>query len=76
MTKAVYPGTFDPMTLGHFDLIKRAAKLYDRLVVAVAATSKKQGALFDAAERLAMIREDVRRARLKNVEIRIGRLKG
>ena len=48
MTKAVYPGTFDPMTLGHFDLIKRASKLYDRLVVAVAATSKKQGALFDA----------------------------
>ena len=71
MTKAVYPGTFDPMTLGHFDLIKRAAKLYDRLVVAVAATSKKQGALFDAAERLAMIREDVRRARLKNVEVKV-----
>ena len=39
---AVYPGTFDPMTLGHFDLIKRAAKLYDRLIVAVAATSAKQ----------------------------------
>ena len=36
---AVYPGTFDPMTLGHFDLIKRASKLYDRLIVAVAATS-------------------------------------
>ena len=34
MTKAVYPGTFDPMTLGHFDLIKRASKLYDRLIVA------------------------------------------
>ena len=33
--KAVYPGTFDPMTLGHFDLIKRASKLYDKLVVAV-----------------------------------------
>lgn len=71
MTKAVYPGTFDPMTLGHFDLIKRASKLYDRLVVAVAATSKKQGALFGADERLAMIREDVRRARLKNVEVKI-----
>ncbi len=71
MTKAVYPGTFDPMTLGHFDLIKRASKLYDRLVVAVAATSKKQGALFGADERLAMIREDVRRAKLKNVEVKI-----
>ena len=71
MTKAVYPGTFDPMTLGHFDLIKRASKLYDRLVVAVAAISKKQGALFDAEERLAMIREDVRRAKLRNVEVKV-----
>ena len=69
--KAVYPGTFDPMTLGHFDLIQRAAKLYDRLVVAVAATSKKQGALFDARTRMAMIREDVRRAGLENVEVKL-----
>ena len=68
---AVYPGTFDPMTLGHFDLIQRAAKLYDRLVVAVAATSKKQGALFDARTRMAMIREDVRRAGLANVEVKL-----
>lgn len=68
---AVYPGTFDPMTLGHFDLIRRAAKLYGRLVVAVAATSKKQGALFDADERIAMIREDVKKARLKNVEVKL-----
>ena len=71
MTKAVYPGTFDPMTLGHFDLIRRASKLYGRLVVAVAATSKKQGALFNARERMAMIREDVRRAGLENVEVKV-----
>ena len=71
MNKAVYPGTFDPMTLGHFDLIKRASKLYDKLVVAVAATSKKQGALFDAEERLAMIREDVKKAGIKNVEVKV-----
>ena len=70
-TKAVYPGTFDPMTLGHFDLIKRASKLYDKLVVAVAATSAKKGALFDADERLAMIKEDVKKAGLKNVEVKI-----
>jgi pantetheine-phosphate adenylyltransferase len=67
---AVYPGTFDPMTLGHFDLITRAAKLYDKLIVAVAATSKKQGALFDAADRLDMIREDVALAGLDNVEVK------
>ena len=59
------------MTLGHFDLIQRAAKLYDRLVVAVAASSKKQGALFDAEERMEMIREDVGRAGLANVEVKI-----
>ena len=71
MTKAVYPGTFGPMTLGHFELIKRASKLYDKLIVAVAATSKKQGALFDAEERLAMIREDVKKAGIKTVEVKL-----
>lgn len=68
---AVYPGTFDPMTLGHFDLITRSAKLYDRLIVAVADTSRKQGAMFDAAARLAMIREDVAKAGLENVSVEL-----
>ncbi len=68
---AVYPGTFDPMTRGHFDLISRAAGLYGRLVVAVAATSSKEGALFPAEERLAMIREDVEKAGLDNVEVKV-----
>ena len=68
---AVYPGTFDPMTKGHFDLIVRASSLYDRLVVAVAATSVKQGAMFDSAERLEMIREDVAKAGLANVEVKL-----
>ena len=69
--KAVYPGTFDPMTKGHFDLIQRSAKLYDRVVVAVAATSTKQGALFDAEERVAMIRDDVKRAGIRNVTVKV-----
>ena len=68
---AVYPGTFDPMTKGHFDLIVRGAKLYDKLLVAVAATSTKNGAMFSAADRIAMIREDVARAGLANVEVKI-----
>ena len=68
---AVYPGTFDPMTKGHFDLIERSAKLYDRLIVAVAATSSKEGAMFPAEDRLAMIREDVVRAGLANVEVKV-----
>ena len=66
---AVYPGTFDPMTLGHFDLIKRAAALYDRLIVAVAATSVKQGAMFACDARMALIREDVEKAGLANVSV-------
>ena len=68
---AVYPGTFDPMTKGHFDLIVRGAKLYDRLIVAVAATSTKSGAMFAAADRIAMIREDVAAAGLANVEVKV-----
>ena len=68
-TIAVYPGTFDPMTLGHFDLIRRAAGLYDRLVVAVAATSVKSGALFDAETRIALIREDLAKAGISNVSV-------
>ena len=71
MTKAVYPGTFDPMTRGHFDLITRSARLYDTLIVAVAATSSKEGAMFPAAERLAMIREDVEKSGLANVEVKL-----
>ena len=68
---AVYPGTFDPMTKGHFDLIVRGAKLYDKLLVAVAATSTKNGAMFSAEDRIAMIREDVARAGLANVAVKI-----
>ena len=67
---AVYPGTFDPMTNGHFDLIVRASKLYDKLIVAVAATSSKDRAMFTGDERLEMIREDAARAGLTNVEVK------
>ena len=68
---AVYPGTFDPMTKGHFDLIVRGAKLYDKLIVAVAATSTKDKAMFSGEERLEMIREDAEKAGLDNVEVKI-----
>lgn len=68
---AVYPGTFDPMTRGHFDLIERSSRLYNRLIVAVAATSSKEGAMFPAEDRLEMIREDVARAGLANVEVKV-----
>jgi pantetheine-phosphate adenylyltransferase len=53
---AVYPGTFDPMTLGHADLMARAAALFDRLVLGVAAGHHKR-TMFTIAERLEMARE-------------------
>lgn len=56
MRIAVYPGSFDPITNGHLDVIERAACLFDRLVVAVARNAKKHP-LFTIEERLEMLRE-------------------
>jgi pantetheine-phosphate adenylyltransferase len=56
MDKAVYPGTFDPMTRGHEDLVRRAAKLFDRVVVAVAADSGK-APFFSLNDRIKMAQE-------------------
>ncbi|WP_020563389.1 pantetheine-phosphate adenylyltransferase [Methylosarcina fibrata] len=53
---AIYPGTFDPITSGHLDLIARAAKLYDRIIVAVA-LNKGKTPLFSMEERVAMASE-------------------
>jgi pantetheine-phosphate adenylyltransferase len=54
---AVYPGTFDPMTLGHEDLMRRASRLFSRLIVAVAAGHHKSARMFSIEERLAMATE-------------------
>jgi len=56
---AVYPGVFDPVTLGHLDIIRRGAALFDRLIVAVANNPAKQS-LFAAEERVAMVRQAVK----------------
>ncbi len=63
---AIYPGSFDPVTNGHLDLIERASKLFDRLVVALLVNPEKD-ALFTLAERVEMMREVV--AHLSNVEV-------
>ena len=52
---AIYPGTFDPLTLGHVDLIRRAARLFGRIIIAISARPRK-ATLFSAEERLAMAR--------------------
>lgn len=55
MRTAVYPGSFDPITNGHLDIIKRAAKLYDRIIVGVLTNSSKKP-LFSVEERMEMIK--------------------
>ncbi len=53
---AIYPGTFDPITLGHVDVVTRGLKVFDRIVIGVAENPKK-GPMFDLETRLTMVRE-------------------
>jgi pantetheine-phosphate adenylyltransferase len=66
MLKVVYPGTFDPFTKGHEDLVRRAAKLFDQVIVGIADSESKRP-MFTAAERIAMTREVL--AAYPNVEV-------
>lgn len=54
---AIYPGSFDPITNGHIDLVKRTLRVFDRVVVAIATNPNKENSLFTVEERLEMIRE-------------------
>ncbi len=67
-TRAVYPGSFDPLTNGHLDLIERSLQIFDELVVAVV-TNPAKTALFSDAERVEMIREATRG--LRGIEIMV-----
>ena len=66
MRHCIYPGTFDPITYGHLDVLSRAAKLFDRVTVAIAENAGKTP-LFSAADRLAMVRPNV--AQFPNVAV-------
>jgi pantetheine-phosphate adenylyltransferase len=59
MKVAVYPGSFDPFTNGHLDVVERAIAIFDRLIVAVLANPDKRAPLFTVEERVEMIRESV-----------------
>jgi pantetheine-phosphate adenylyltransferase len=67
MSVAIYPGSFDPITLGHVDLAKRAARQFDQVIVAVYARSEKPGALFAVDERVDLAAQSL--ADVKNIQV-------
>lgn len=66
MTTAIYPGSFDPITLGHLNIIRRASRIFDKVVVCVMVNSSKTP-MFTLEERVELIERVVKR--LKNVEV-------
>ena len=68
MKTAIYPGSFDPITLGHINIIKRAANAFDKVIVCISVNSEKNGGLFTPEERLELMRKCVN---VDNVEFDI-----
>ena len=66
MKTAIYPGTFDPVTNGHIDILERALKLFDKVIITIARNTAKNP-LFTEAERIALLRQVTKR--YKNVEV-------
>ena len=64
----VYPGTFDPITLGHLDIIRRGAKLVDRLIIGVT-TNMSKNPMFTSEERMDMVMREVADQGIENVEV-------
>ena len=67
MRIAIYPGSYDPITNGHLDIIERSSKLFDKIIVAVARNAEKGSALFSESERIAMINQSI--IHLNNIEV-------
>lgn len=66
MKTAIYPGSFDPVTLGHINVIKRAANAFDKVIVCVMVNSEKNGGLFTPEERVQLLRKSIQ---VDNVEV-------
>lgn len=64
----IYPGTFDPITLGHADIIRRGSKLVDRLIIGVT-TNPSKNPMFSTEERFAMVEREIANMGLDNVEV-------
>ncbi len=67
MSIAIYPGSFDPITLGHLDVIRRAAACFDKVIVCVMVNAEKKSPMFTAEQRVALIRASV--TEIDNVEV-------
>ena len=67
MRIAIYPGTFDPITYGHLDIINRATKIFDKLIIGVAEDTGKE-TLFDINERLSLVKNQV--SKMANVDVK------
>ena len=67
MKKAVYPGSFDPITYGHIDIAKRALKVFDKLIIMITINPRKQS-LFTAEERIEMVKESMKEC-MDHIEI-------
>ncbi|CAL7959735.1 Phosphopantetheine adenylyltransferase [Alphaproteobacteria bacterium] len=66
---AIYPGTFDPVTIGHLDIVNRASLLFDKLIIAVAGDTPKN-TLFSLEDRVDMVKYEVKSLRLCNVSVK------
>ena len=69
MNKAIYPGSFDPITFGHLDIIERCSKLYNQLIVGINEGDNKKEFMFNTYERKEMIESSV--LHLKNVKVKV-----
>jgi len=69
MNKAIYPGSFDPITFGHLDIIERCSKIYDTLTVGVIINNNNKNFLFDEFERKEMIKSLI--DKFPNVEVKV-----
>ena len=69
MNKAIYPGSFDPITFGHMDIIKRASKIFDYIVIGIAKDNNKTNFLFSEMERKSLIENSL--SKIDNIEVKI-----
>ena len=72
----IYPGTFDPMTTGHMDIVKRSLKIVDNLVIAVATNNSNKNTLFNILERISLIQNDIKDLKDINPKIEVTELSG